>query len=191
LQKCQFIAAMFTVFFVAACGGGARKAGGNNKPKTEALPVGAADSNVKARNPEVVKEHLVVDTSCGKWKIPDTEFYLHLRCQIVTRQHRVTLGSKKGKQEDSDLADFGDFTLTFQEDKKVKAAGLGFGMPGQVTLYKGPDEYANLVNVKDLKEYEWEIDIIFALPKGTRKASFRFVEQEPVMLDIPSSLEGP
>lgn len=149
--------------------------------------VQAMDTKIEAE-PEVINHRLRVDNA-EKWKTSDNNFLLHLRCKITTRQHRITIGAASDKLKDSDLVSFDDFRLILPDKTIVTAFGLGHTIMGQVTLYKAPKEHCNLVNINAQNKYEWNVDVIFVLQKGTSSVLFQFSNSKLFTIVIPVEIE--
>ena len=137
----------------------------------------------------LVAERLVVDKNLKELDTFKNGYFVHIRCTVTTRQPNLTIGSPKGRKAKSDVVEFKDFNILYQKDKKTPVVALGHSVLGSVTLYLSPDEFGNIVNFNDQKEYSWEVDVVFVLPKGTREVQFTFKAQEPISIKIPESLE--
>ena len=144
---------------------------------------------VTVGKPSKIAERIEPNSELGRFNTFKSGIFVVVRCTVTTGKSGLTIGSRKGKQATSDIVEFKDFNLLFGEDRKSPAVALGHKVAGPTTLSISPDEYANIVSVNRQQEFEWEIEVVFALPKYTREAKFAFRGQEPVVIEIPGEPE--
>jgi hypothetical protein len=119
----------------------------------------------------------------GVLDTPDGFAYVHLKCTVSTKKSGLTLGVPLVKPENADIIGFKEFIVVLA-DKKIKTAAALTTIDLDQDLSVAPSGSITLRRLKDVKIYEWPVQVLFLVPAETKELTFQFGKQKAVAITL-------